>query len=152
MRRKEREIKDRERLLSIISRAKVCRLALSEDDQPYVVPLCFGHRDGFLYFHTARKGKKLDILRKNDRVCFEIDIDQELMPSAEACKWGMGFMSVIGFGRALLLEDPGEKREALDIIMAHYAEGAFDYRDEVIRKTVIIKVGIESMTGKSAGY
>ena len=72
MRRKDREIEDRAELESIIGAAMVCRLAMSEDDRPYIVPLCFGYKDGNLYFHSAEEGKKLEILRVNSSICFEI--------------------------------------------------------------------------------
>ncbi len=50
MRRKDREIEDRAELESIIGAATVCKLAMSEDDRPYIVPLCFGYKDGNLYY------------------------------------------------------------------------------------------------------
>ena len=64
MRRKEKEITTRAVIDAIIRQARVCRLALSEDNQPYVVPLCFGYENDTLYFHCAPKGRKLDIIMK----------------------------------------------------------------------------------------
>ncbi|MBU3917342.1 pyridoxamine 5'-phosphate oxidase family protein, partial [bacterium] len=71
MRRKEKEITDKAIIDSIINDSKVCRLGLSDDNRPYVVPLCFGYENDTLYFHSAHKGMKLDILKKNKQVCFE---------------------------------------------------------------------------------
>lgn len=153
MRRKEKEIADKSDLDAIIRKAAVCRLAMSDGIQPYVVPLCFGYKDGTLYMHTAREGMKLDILKKNSRVCFEMDIDLDIVPGDRACDWGMHFRSVIGFGTALVIQDPSQKRNALDSIMAHYSEAAsHEYPEKIIDKIVIIKVDIESMTGKKSGY
>ena len=152
MRKKEKEISDPAAMESIIRRSLVCRLAMAEDDRPYVVPLCFGYRDRTLYFHCAREGKKTDILRKNPQVCVEFDIDPELVTAAEACKFDLNFRSVIGFGKAYLLEDPEERRKGLEAIMQHYAGRSFSYPDEIVGKTMVIKVEVDSLTGKQAGY
>lgn len=149
MRRNEKQIKDRTELEDILKRALVCRLAMSVDDQPYVVPICFGYRDGCLFFHCAGEGMKLDMIRKNNRVCFECDVDNALLPSENACECGMMGASIVGFGRAFLLDDPESKTKALDLIMEHYgAKGPFSYKEKAFRKVLIIKVEIENMTGK----
>jgi len=152
MRRKEQEITDRAAIESIIAKSMVCRLALSEDDRPYIVPLCFGYEDNALYFHTAREGKKIDILKKNNRVCFQVDCDHELVTDDTACKWSMKYRSVVGFGKAFLIDDPEAKRKALDSIMQHYGGRASGYSAAAMDKTLIIKVEIESMTGKYSGW
>jgi hypothetical protein len=153
MRRKEREIRDRAEIDSIIHKARVCRLAMCAEDRPYVVPLCFGYQNHTLYFHTAMKGMKRDILQKNNRVCFEMDLDHEVVTSPDPCEWAMKYRSVIGFGKAGFLEDADQKKEALQIILEHYgARGPFSYSEKGFRKTMIIQVHIESMTGKKAGY
>jgi len=153
MRRKEKEITDRQTIESILMRARVCRLAFTDGEVPYMVPLCFGYRDNTLYFHSAREGKKIEIIKKNPGVCFEVDVDHELVRAGMACDWGMKFRSVIGFGRAALLEDPETKRMALDVIMEHYgADGPFVYKEKGFEKALIIRVEIESMTGKQSGY
>ena len=152
MRRKEREITDRAAIESIILRSSVWRLALSEDNRPYIVPLCFGYEDNTLYFHSAPEGKKLDIIRKNHRVCFEFDIDHEIVEAKEACKWGMKYRSVIGYGKASLIDGPQSKRRAFDLIMHHYAGRSFTYTAAALKDTVIVKVEIECMRGKKSGY
>ena len=151
MRRSDKEISDAGVIEEILLRATVCRLGLCEDNQPYVVPLCFGYQENALYFHCGSEGKKIDILRKNNNVCFEVDIDHELIEADQACGWGMKYKSVIGFGKALFIEDIELKREALDIIMHQYSEATFEYTQETIDNTTIIKVEIESMTGKQSG-
>jgi nitroimidazol reductase NimA-like FMN-containing flavoprotein (pyridoxamine 5'-phosphate oxidase superfamily) len=152
MRRKEKEIKEKSALEEILQQALVCRLAMSVNDQPYVVPMCFGYRDGCLYFHCAGEGMKLDWIRKNNSVCFECDVDQALVPSENPCEWGIKGKSIVGFGRACLLDDPESKRDALDLIMEHYgATGPFSYKEKGFQKALIIKVEIESMTGKKIG-
>lgn len=151
MRRKDKQINDIAVIDGILSSAVVCRLGLCENNRPYVVPLCFGYKDNALYFHCASKGKKLDILRKNNNVCFEIDIDHEIIKADQACEWGMKYKSIIGFGKAVFIEDAELKHKALDIIMRQFSEKPFEYPDNAIENIVVMKVEIESMTGKLSG-
>jgi nitroimidazol reductase NimA-like FMN-containing flavoprotein (pyridoxamine 5'-phosphate oxidase superfamily) len=152
MRRQDKEITDSAAIDDIIRRASVCRLAVSENDRPYVVPLCFGYNDNTLYFHSANEGRKLGVLAKNNNVCFEMDIDHEVVKGDLACTCGMNYRSVIGFGKAVLVDDLDAKREAFGIIMGHYAAGPFEFPADVVENTAIIKVEIETMTGKQSGY
>jgi nitroimidazol reductase NimA-like FMN-containing flavoprotein (pyridoxamine 5'-phosphate oxidase superfamily) len=152
MRKKEREITDPGEVEFVIKRAIVCRIALSDNNVPYLVPVNFGYQDGCLYIHTAGEGMKIDIIRRNNRVCFEMEADLELTKGPTACKWGMRYSSVIGFGRASLVEGSEEKRAALDIIMRHYSGDSHDYSEKLVDKVAIIRVEIDTMTGKQSGY
>jgi len=148
MRRSEKEITDESAMEAIIHASLVCRLALSDGNQPYIVPLCFGYQDRTLYFHSALEGKKIDILKKNNRTCFEFDVNSEIIKAEKACKWGMKYQSVIGFGKAVLVENIAEKKKALNIIMNHYSDRDFQFTDKAIKKIAVIKIEIEGMTGK----
>ena len=148
MRRKEKEITDRIEIESIIKQSQVCRLAMVDDQTPYLVPLCFGYRDGVLYFHSAKEGKKIDILKQNNSVCFEFEEVSGLSTGKTACDWGINYRSVIGFGKAVILEDQAEKRSALEVITAQYADKDYKLTDGAVKETLVIKVDIESMTGK----
>ncbi len=150
MRRKDREITDIALTEDIIRNSMVCRLGMSRDNQPYVVPLCFAYSDKTLYFHSAGEGLKLEILQQNPNVCVEFDIDQEVIQGDKPCKWSMQYRSVIGFGKASFVEDLEEKRKGLDAIMKHYSGRSFEYVESAIESTCIIKVEIESMTGKNS--
>ena len=152
MRRKDKEITGAKDIEEIIRGANICRLALCEGGRPYVVPLCFGYEDGKLYFHSASQGRKLEILKNNRNVCFEMDIDQELVSGEAPCKYGFRYRSVVGFGRASFVRDPESKCKALGMIMKNYSEGVFDFTESQIAKTAVIKVDIEDMTGKISGY
>ncbi len=150
MRRKEKEITDKNEIESIIHKSQVCRLGFVDEGLPYIVPLCFGYRKNTLYFHSAKQGRKIEILRRNPQVCFEFDVDAHIHSGETACAWGMKYRSVIGFGRASFIDDPEEKRKALDIIMTQYADGTFEYSEKALGKALVIKVEIESMTGKKS--
>lgn len=152
MRRTDREIADREEIDDILRRSTVCRLAMVDAGRPYLVPLCFGYDAGALYFHSAPVGKKIDLLKKNRTVCFEFDADAIAVPAATSCGWTMRYRSVIGYGIAGFIEDPGEKQAALDVIMRQYSEGRHLYSEETLRKTAVIKVEIREISGKKSGY
>lgn len=143
---------DRDVIESIIRRAAVCRIGLCDGGQPYVVPVCFGYEDGMLYFHSSPKGRKMDILRKNNAVCVELDVDQEIVKAERACKWSIKYRSVIGFGEAGLVEDAEEKRRALDVIMAHYGGQPQDYTKTTLEKTAVVRIEIQNATAKISVY
>ncbi len=149
MRKHKQEITDKDTLEEILRRAVVCRIGLSEDNVPYVVPVCFGYKDGCIYIHSAGQGRKIEIIRKNNKVCFEVDVDVEPVPGEKACKWTVKYISVIGFGRASLIDGHQEKIDALDIIMGHYSgRDSHDYEPHALDLTAVIKIEIQSMTGK----
>ena len=149
MRKADREIRDKEAVRAVMAEALVCRIGLSDEGMPYIVPMNFGLGENCLYLHCATEGRKLDILRKNDRVCFEMDLLREIRKGPQPCGWGAWYDSVIGFGRAVFVADPAEKRAALDRIMDHYgAQGPYAYPDETLAKTTVIRIDIESLTGK----
>ena len=152
MRRKEKEITDTKSIEEIINKAKVCHLALSLDDAPYVVPVCFGYSTKTIFFHSAKEGKKIDILKKNNKVCFEFDIDHELVESEKACNWSMKFKSVIGFGKASFIENIQEKQEALSTIMQNYTRKTFLFSERSLSSTLVVRIDIEQMEGKKSGY
>ena len=152
MRRKEKEITDIKSIEKIIHKAKICRLALSLDDTPYIVPICFGYSAKTIYFHSAKEGKKIEIIKKNNKVCFEFDIDHELVESEKACNWEMKFRSVIGFGKASFIENIEEKQAALSILMQNYSDKTILFPEENLKSTLLVKIKIEQISGKESGY
>lgn len=152
MRRKEKEITEKSAIEAIIHKSVVCHLGLSDGNNPYIVPLCFGYQDRTIYVHGSLKGKKNDIIQKNQNVCFEFDINTEILEAENACDWGMKYQSVIGFGKASFLKDPDEKRKALNIIMSQYSDQPFQFPENALNGTAVIKIEIASMTGKQSGF
>ncbi|KUG23002.1 pyridoxamine 5'-phosphate oxidase-related [hydrocarbon metagenome] len=148
MRKKEREIKDRQAIDDIIRRCQVCHLAMCDDGQPYVVPLNFGYDDSFLYFHAALEGRKIDIIKRNNRVGFEFDILHDIVKAEKACDWGARYESVIGSGAAEIVDDLETKNTALECIMRQYGSEAKDFPDDIMKKTLIIRVRILEISGK----
>ncbi|NLI91085.1 MAG: pyridoxamine 5'-phosphate oxidase family protein [Peptococcaceae bacterium] len=153
MRRSDKEIKDRNRVEEILKQAQICRIAMCQNNIPYMVPMNFGYRDGCLYFHSAKEGKKLDILRDNPLVCFEAETMIEITENEKACNWSMKYFSVIGQGKAVFLEEEQQKIKAFNIIMEKYASHSeFQYPESALQKVAVFKIIIETMTGKKSGY
>jgi uncharacterized protein len=148
MRRNDREIKDIKEINGIIRRCRVCRLAMCEDGQPYIVPLNFGYDGRFLYFHAAPEGRKIDIIKKNNRVCFEFDILHDIVTAQQPCDCGAKYESVIGSGTAEIVDDLEAKKEALEWIMRQYENGTWDFPEEILKKTLIFRVSILEISGK----
>jgi nitroimidazol reductase NimA-like FMN-containing flavoprotein (pyridoxamine 5'-phosphate oxidase superfamily) len=148
MRRSDREITDRKTMEEIIRSARVCRLGLIDGDLPYIVPLNFGYRNGTFYFHSARAGKKIELLARGRKVCIEIDEGHELVSAEAACNWGMRYVSVIAYGLPRFIEEPTAKREALAIIMAQYTDGAYEFPESAISATAVFAVDADILTGK----
>lgn len=148
MRRKDRGITDHAEIEAILDEAMVCRIGLADGGQPYIVPLSFGYEDGSVYIHSAPEGKKIALLEKNPRCCFEVDICDRVIRGDKPCSWGMRYRSVIGYGRAAILTDTKEKRHGLNCIMRHYHGGTHEFSDNDTASVTVIRIRIESMTGK----
>ena len=152
MRRKEKEITDIEEIGQVIKKAKVCRLGLVDNDGAYIVPVCFGYERNSLYFHSAPEGRKVELIKENNKICFEIDTDVEIVNAEKPCGWTTKYRSVVGTGRAYILKRDEEKAHGLSLIMKQYSEGKTTFDFEKLDSVLIIKIDIESMTGKKSGY
>lgn len=153
MRRSDREIQSKVVIEEILKEGFVCHLGLVDGDQPYVVPLNYAYKDGFVYVHSASSGRKLDLIRKNNKVCFEIEITTpEIAKNGEEpCEWGTVFRSVIGTGTATILDDREDKIRGLHAIVDKVApDGKFTFPEGEIVATTVIRIEIKEMTGKSA--
>jgi len=149
MRRKDLELTDPEEIEAILRDADVVRLGLCRDGRPYVVPLAFGYEKGRLYFHSAPEGTKLEIIAANPRVCFEADVDRDLVTGEEACRWSFHYRSVVGFGTAAVVSDRAEKRRGLELLMAHYGGSPAGIPDEMVDSVEVVRVDVETLTGRA---
>jgi len=152
MRRADREISGIDEIEQIISKADVCRLALANDNYPYLVTMNFGYKNfpaRCLYFHCAAEGKKLDMIRRNNKVCFEMDIDHKLIKGEKSCDWGMAYTSLLGYGTITIVGDKDERIAGLNAIMEHYGKSENnEYHEKTFERTVILRLDITEMTGK----
>lgn len=152
MRRNEKEIKDTKEIDRMLARASVCRIGMTEGNHPYIVPVNFAREGNDLYFHSAKAGKKIDILKKNPQVCFEVDFPGGLVENEMACLWGMKYKSIIGFGKAYFIESREETTKALDLLMKKYSgRDLFSYSDKALEKVLVIGIKIDNLSGKRSG-
>jgi len=139
---------------SILEKADVCHLAMSDNNVPYLVTMNFGltsDENLILYFHSASEGRKLDILRRNNVVCFGANIDHELLITeiGAGCDCGMRYSSVVGTGSVSFVTEPSEKHEALEAIMKHYTRNRpYVFKEEMVDRTTILRLDVKEITGK----
>ncbi len=152
MRRKDREITGLAEIMEILSRCQVCRLGMCQKGMPYVVPLNFWvEREGerlVLYFHGAREGKKLDIIRENPQVCVEFDGEHRLLEGETACAHSFAYESVIGFGKAEILESHEEKAQGLAAILRSLTGKEFTFTPEQTQSVAVLRMALEEVAGK----
>lgn len=152
MRRKDREISDRAEIDAIIRSAKVMHLALADNNIPFLVPVFYAYAGTALYFHSAPVGTKIEIMKRNNNVCFEISVDHGVIESDIACDFEAQHRTVIGFGKATFVEDEVEKIKALDMIVAQFSSKKFEYPKTNLNCTRVIRIDIESIKGKNYGF
>ena len=154
MRQGKKEIEDRNRIIGLLTTCEVGRLGtVSRGGYPMIKPLNFVYIGGKIYFHSAREGEKIDDIKRDSRVCFEVDVPAGYRKAVNhPCEAGYFYRSVIVRGRAMMVTDSGEKLFALDALMRKYQpEGGYGgYLDEKLAITAIVRVDIEEMTGKAS--
>ena len=152
MRRSDREITDIKEIERILKEAFVCHLGLVDGDRPYVVPMNYAYSDGCIYLHCASAGRKLDLIKVNNNVCFQMEITSSKIAknTDQPCDWGTIYKSVIGTGYATLLTEGEEKKKALKAIIAPFCNKDITFNEGDFAATTIIRIDIEEMTGKKA--
>ena len=149
MRRKDRAMSEAE-AISILETAQVGTLAtVSEEHIPYLVPMSFVYTQGAIYLHCAVEGKKLDNIRGNNNICFNVVEAIELLPAAFSTK----YKSVTVFGKIAVVEAQEEKRQSLIAIVKKYSpdfyEAGLQYINNAIEKTKVLKIEVSRITGKA---
>lgn len=154
MRRKDREITDPERIRQIVDGCHCCRLGLCDRGRAYIVPLNFGYsQDGdggyTFYFHGAKEGRKIDLMRSDSWAGFEMDTGYQVHEAEQACGWSAAFCSIIGGGEVTFLEDLEEKRRALSHIMAHNSgRGDWDFPEAAVRAVCVYQLKVRELSCK----
>ena len=154
MRRRERAVSDCNHVLEIIQSCDCCRVAFSEPDGPYIVPMNFGiesSQEGqmVLYFHGASAGKKGELMQKNPCVGFEMDTGHGLVPGAQACSCSFLYQSVIGKGKIEAISNSEEKKHGLTVLMKHYMpEKEWDFPSAMVEKTAVFRLDVTEWSCK----
>ncbi len=151
MRRKDREITDFHEIIEIIKKCDVCRIALNDEEFPYIVPMNFGldveGEQVYFYFHAAMEGKKLELIEKDNRATFEMDCDHKFILYEERMSCTMGYASVIGHGYIENVADE-DKYEALKILMRQYHAEDFKFNTDMMKVTKVLRMRVTDMVGK----
>lgn len=139
----------------IIDKCDTCYLAMADDNgMPYVLPFNFGYDGQFIYLHSGPEGKKIDILKKNNKVSLAFSTDHQLFHRHEtvACSYGMKFRSVVVCGTVEFITDYDRKIEVLNKVMRKYTGKEFSYNAPAVNNVAAFIVHIESATAKELGY
>ena len=150
-RRKDRTIKTSREMELVLEQMPVGRLAVTTGDGPYVVAVNYLFFDGSIYFHSGLSGRKMEALRADSRVCFLVD---EIGPQVlweQGCGISQIYKSVVCFGKAEFVEGQVEKKRILEKMVQKYVPSSYAFsplKDHNIKKTAVVKIVIESMSGK----
>lgn len=145
MRRAEYRMDDAEALRLLVEGDYGFLATADANNQPYVVPVNYAWDDGYLIIHSAPEGHKVENLRHNERVCFAICAEHEVVPDRANTR----YRSVIAFGRAELVESMAQKRVLLEKLMQRLAPGRpFPCSEEELSRTAVIRVKVEHLAGK----
>lgn len=151
MRRKDREIVDINEIIEIMRKCDVCRLALFDEEYPYILPMNFGleytNSQIIIYMHCANEGKKLELIKKNNKVSFEMDCSHKLIQGTMPCDCTMEYESVIGNGTIEIMHENKEK--ALTALMKNYSkEETFHFSDKMLQVTTTLMLTVKNITAK----
>ena len=153
MRRSDREVTDISEIRSILSRCKVLRIAMTDENGLYIVPMNFGwEMDGDLltiYLHSAKEGRKVSAFMSGCSVAFETDCDTALKQGDIACKYGYLYSSIIGNGNISHVTDDNEKAHALECIMQSQTGSTFSFTKEQTDTVFVFKISADSYSCKA---
>ena len=151
MRKTNQEITDKSVIEEILSKSEICRIAMIDNDLPYILPFNYGYKDNCIYIHSAPEGKKIDLLKKKNTICFEIEQIAKIIKHNKACKWATTYRSVVGYGDVEIITDYDKKKQGLEIIMTHYgAPDNLEFELKQVESIVILKITISKVTGKQS--
>ena len=152
MTKRELQITELNEIKAILDRAKVLHLGLAVDNEPYVVPMNYGYTmEGdklTLYLHSALQGKKLDMMKANSRVFFELDCDWEPFEGEKPCQYGLAYSSVMGRGEASLVEDVEEKMHAMTVLMKTQTGKDFSFNERLVSIVAVVRIDVSEFTAK----
>lgn len=148
MRRKDREM-DRDFALAVADKCEYAILAMAaKTGEPYCIPVSIARDGEKIYFHCAKVGTKIDMMRENPQVCMTCIGDTQRLPEEFTTR----FESAVIRGRASEVSDDETKIHALRLICERHAATGMDGFDDAIKRslgrTAIWQIDIEDITGK----
>lgn len=152
LRKKEKEISDRDEINEILKKGKYATIGFSANDDPYLVTLSYGYdiQNKRIYFHCALKGQKIDYMTKNPKVCATVIEDNGYVKDFCEHKYS----SLIVRGLIRVVDELDEKKHGLDILLNHLEENpdpikARNIKDDKSYNSVcILCLDISDITGK----
>jgi len=135
----------------LLERISVGRLAVTTEEGPYIIAVNYLFLEGSIYFHSGVSGRKMEALRADSRVCFLVDEVGPQVVWEQGCGISQIYKSVVCFRKAEFVEDPLEKRGILERMVRKYVPSSYPFSpmtDQNIKKTAVVRIVIESMTGK----
>lgn len=150
MRRQKQKIVDERIINEIMNKSLICRLAFFDHEYPYIIPMNYGYKNEDLYFHCATEGKKIDLIKQNNKVCFEIEQEHEIIKSDTSCKWTTKYRSIIGYGKIEIISDNNEKIKGLDVIMQQHGKMENSYNKKNVDEIYILKLAISDISAKQS--
>ena len=156
MRRKDREITDRQAIIDIIENCQCCRIGFQDDGEVYIVPLNFGFEYSeqriVFYFHGAKEGRKIDLIAKSPYVGFEMDTNHEVYAKSNngtACTYTARFQSVIGTGKVSMVCNVEEKKHGLLLLMKHTTQKCeWSFDEKMLNAVAVFKLEVEKLSCK----
>ena len=152
MTRREKEVTDINEIIKILDESKVLHLGMVDGAEPYVVPMNYGYtlENGKLtiWLHGAKRGRKLDVMRANPKVFFEMECGITPFEGEIACKYGITYASVMGKGIAEIVEDIETKKYALSVLMKTQTGKDFEFEDKMAAVVSIIRIDVSEFTAK----
>ena len=152
MTKRERQITDPVQIRHILDTAKVLHLGLAVDNGPYVVPMNYGYTEEegklVLYLHSALKGKKLDMMSANPNVFFELECDRMPFEGKLPCQYGLVYSSIMGRGKARIIDDVEEKMKAMSVLMKTQTGKDFTFNAQLVSIVAVIRIDVEEYTAK----
>ena len=159
MRRKQCEITDQEEIVKVLTRCTIGRMAtIGADGYPYITPVNFVWHKEAVYFHSSTAGEKLENIRRDQRVCFEVDIplsylDLGSTPEANPCRLHQLYHCVIIRGKASVVEDKEEKAVLLNaLVRSHEPDAVFSpvtAETPALAACAVVKISPENISAKS---
>ena len=141
---------DQQRIQHVFRTAYIMRIAIQDEEAPYIVPLNFGYSDGHIYFHASKTGKKMDLIMANAKVGFQIDSEVAIIPSGVPCKNSVKFQSIIGTGTISIVEDPEEKRKGLLSLSRQIGNTSEEMDQGAVDQTAVMRLDIVNCTYKQS--
>ena len=152
MTRRERQLFEINEIIKILDKSKVLHLGLVDGDEPYVVPMNYGYtmenEKLTLWLHGATQGRKLDVMRANPKVFFSMECDLQPFEGDVACRYGVGYSSLMGKGIAEIVEDVEIKKNALTYLMKTQTGKDFEFNDKLVSVVSVIKIDVAEYTAK----